>query len=192
MPRHYSFWLLIGIIGLFGFLLFHVIRPFVVAIFIALVWIGCRLGFLSCLVTDRRTVRTRNRTGDLWCLDCFNVGQFGSGLRDRKSGEDVSAGRIDHRTGRPETDGTTGHFCRPHGRGVFLRVAEHYQGPRGDWHGIDIGREATVHLPGAFDWRSECRRRMLTERRDQHSAIRHRDQTAGEILLANFACHLHQ
>ncbi|QDV69564.1 putative inner membrane protein [Rosistilla carotiformis] len=37
MPRHFSFWLLIGLIGLFGLLFFHVIKPFVLALFVAIV-----------------------------------------------------------------------------------------------------------------------------------------------------------
>ncbi|QDV13360.1 putative inner membrane protein [Rosistilla oblonga] len=37
MPRHFSFWLLVGLIGLFGLLFFHVIKPFVLAIFVAIV-----------------------------------------------------------------------------------------------------------------------------------------------------------
>ncbi|QDV45573.1 putative inner membrane protein [Stieleria neptunia] len=37
MPRHLSFWLLIGTVALSGLLFFHVIKPFLVAIFVALV-----------------------------------------------------------------------------------------------------------------------------------------------------------
>ncbi|QEG43162.1 AI-2E family transporter [Roseimaritima ulvae] len=37
MPRHFSFWLLVGFVAAIGFLFFHIIKPFIVAIFIAIV-----------------------------------------------------------------------------------------------------------------------------------------------------------